>query len=100
MLEIVNFDVAGCMLGVLRFFRGFTMVELSFHCIAVCKSALEYQRRGVFDAMHVADEMLERIPSGDEKLSPWLEMRVQQALQLAEINRAIAELNSYEASKA
>lgn len=76
------------------------MIELSLHCIAVCKSALEYQRRGIFDAMHVADEMLERIPSGDEKLSPWLEMRVQQALQLAEINRAIAELNSYEASKA
>ncbi|MNL83085.1 hypothetical protein D3C87_2106400 [compost metagenome] len=49
--------------------------------------------------MHVADEILERIPSGDEKLSPWLEKRVQQALQLVEINRAIAELNTYEASK-
>ncbi|SDM82556.1 hypothetical protein SAMN05216517_106228 [Janthinobacterium sp. OK676] len=76
------------------------MPELSFHCIAVCKFALEYQRKSLFDAMHVADEMLERIPSGDEKLSPWLEKRVQQALQLVEINRTIAELNSYEASKA
>ena len=75
------------------------MMELSFHCISICKLALEYQRKGLFDAMHVADEMLERIPSGDEKLSPWLEMRVRQALQLVDINRAIAELNSYEASK-
>lgn len=76
------------------------MLELSHHCIAICRIALEYQRKGLFDAMHVADEMLERIPSGDEKLSPWLEMRVEQALKLVEINRAIAELNSYEASKA
>ncbi|MDO8035064.1 hypothetical protein O3297_16745 [Janthinobacterium sp. SUN128] len=76
------------------------MTELSFNCIAVCKLALEYQRKGLFDAMHVVDEMLERIPQGDEKLSPWIDKRVQQALQLVEINRTIAELNSYEASKA
>lgn len=76
------------------------MIELSFHCIALCRLALEHQRKGLYEAMHVADEMLERIPSGEEKLSPWLEVRVQQAIQLMEINRAIVELNSYEASRA
>lgn len=75
------------------------MLELSFHCIEICRLALEHQRKDLFDAMHVADDMLTRTPSGDEKLSPWLEKRVQQALQLSDINRAIAELNSYEASK-
>lgn len=99
MLELAYFDVSSCMLVIFRFIGEDQMMELSFHCIAICRLALEYQRKGLFDAMHVADEILERIPSGDEKLSPWLEKRVQQALQLVEINRAIAELNTYEASK-
>ena len=75
------------------------MLELSFHCIAICKLALEYQRRDLLNAMHVADDLLERVPRPDDNLSPWLERRVQQALQVLEINKTIAELNSYEASK-